>query len=315
MAIIKSIKTTDYAQIHNSALQNPNLTMKAKGLLACILSLPEDWIIYKKTLPNFFADSKHAINSAFNELEKHRYAIHVVGHNEKGHKVHTYFIRDIPFDDYEFEKYNNLYSGLVINDDPAENQEISGESNTQKTESRKSDFGKSDTTKEIYKQKNIKKDDDDIPNTSLSVEINNSSSKLIKQNKEKIHTPSLSDDDLLWITEKVRDIFKGKIQKRSFDSVARKCINNYKNGTVPYYENYLISAIERKIEELELRKEKEKTLLSLVPKTKKHNRKESVPSWLKEEINSEQDSKTEEPTKLEAERKRLEAVLKKYKRD
>ncbi|PEO40907.1 hypothetical protein CN555_02280 [Bacillus wiedmannii] len=126
----------------------------------------------------------------------------------------------------------------------------------------------------------------------------------------------------------VRDIYTGKIQKRSFDSVLKKCMNNYKKGTVPNYENYLITAVENKITELELRKEREKSLLDLVPKTKnkKKGRTEMVPDWLKEQKKDDESvgqAVSREPQQayeneqqcMEDERKRLKDVLAKYKRE
>lgn len=79
-------------------------------------------------------------------------------------------------------------------------------------------------------------------------------------------TPLLIDSEISKINNKVRDIFKNNIQKRSFDSVLKKCINNYNKGTVPNYENYLITSIENKIEELEIRRKKK---IVLYPKQKK----------------------------------------------
>ncbi|WP_242300254.1 helix-turn-helix domain-containing protein [Bacillus cereus group sp. BfR-BA-01448] len=161
-----------------------------------------------------------------------------------------------------------------------------------------------------------KKDDDDIPNASLSDEIiqHNSNDKLKEQ--QELHTPQLSDDDLLWIANMVNDIYKGKIQKRSFDSVLKKCVNNYKKGTVPNFENYLITAIENKIQDLEIRRDREKSLLEITPKVKhkkKSVRTEMTPDWLKED--NESQIVEDNGKASDEERKRLEEVLNKYKRD
>ncbi|AAM26074.1 hypothetical protein ACIPI0_26835 [Bacillus anthracis] len=86
-------------------------------------------------------------------------------------------------------------------------------------------------------------------------------------------TPLLIDSEISKINNKVRDIFKNNIQKRSFDSVLKKCINNYNKGTVPNYENYLITSIENKIEELEIRRKKEN---SFIPKTKKEDAEQKL---------------------------------------
>lgn len=85
-------------------------------------------------------------------------------------------------------------------------------------------------------------------------------------------------------------------------------IKNWKEQGMTSFED-----IERvETEYTEKQKKKRRTVLQK-QNTKKAGRKEIVPSWLKEEIKNEQDLKTEEPTTLEADRKRLEAVLKRYK--
>ncbi|MGG0360374.1 helix-turn-helix domain-containing protein, partial [Bacillus tropicus] len=163
-----------------------------------------------------------------------------------------------------------------------------------------------------------KKDDDDIPNASLSDEIIQHNLKNKSEEQQELHTPTLSDDDLLWITNMVSDIYKGKIQKRSFDSVLKKCVNNYKKGTVPNFENYLITAIENKIQDLEIRRDREKSLLDIAPKIKhkkKSVRTEMVPGWLKEDSSTTVEDNGQAQKNLDEERKRLEEVLKKYKRD
>ena len=43
MAVFHIEKTKDYTVMANHHLKNKNLSLKAKGLLSVILSLPEDW--------------------------------------------------------------------------------------------------------------------------------------------------------------------------------------------------------------------------------------------------------------------------------
>jgi len=50
MAIFKAVVHSEYAQIPNSTLQDKSLTFEARGLLAMLLSLPEDWEIHKSWL-------------------------------------------------------------------------------------------------------------------------------------------------------------------------------------------------------------------------------------------------------------------------
>ena len=43
MAVFRVAKTNDYTVMSNHHLRNKALTLKAKGLLMLMLSLPEDW--------------------------------------------------------------------------------------------------------------------------------------------------------------------------------------------------------------------------------------------------------------------------------
>lgn len=66
-----------FAQIPNAMLQDPSLSAKAKGLLAFLLSLPEDWVIYKSNLGNFFSDGYDSLISGWKELEAAGYVLSV----------------------------------------------------------------------------------------------------------------------------------------------------------------------------------------------------------------------------------------------
>ena len=43
MAVFRVEKTRDYTVMANHHLKNKNLSLKAKGLLSLMLSLPDDW--------------------------------------------------------------------------------------------------------------------------------------------------------------------------------------------------------------------------------------------------------------------------------
>jgi hypothetical protein len=77
-------KRNPYAQILRTAIQNPELSLKSKGLLAYILSLPNNWVIHQRELTKHFSDGEFAVRAAMKELEK---AGHIRGtrlRDEKG---------------------------------------------------------------------------------------------------------------------------------------------------------------------------------------------------------------------------------------
>ena len=66
-------KKTDYTVISNVFLRDEKLSLKSKGLLAYVLSLPNDWVLYVTELSKHSKDGTSAIYSAFKELIEHGY--------------------------------------------------------------------------------------------------------------------------------------------------------------------------------------------------------------------------------------------------
>ena len=52
MAVFRIERTRDYTVMSNHHLRNANLSLKAKGLLSMMLSLPEDWNYTTRGLAN-----------------------------------------------------------------------------------------------------------------------------------------------------------------------------------------------------------------------------------------------------------------------
>lgn len=63
----------DFTVIGNAAIQDPDLSFKATGLLCYLLSLPPDWRVNLADLTNRKTEGRDAIRSAFAELEELRY--------------------------------------------------------------------------------------------------------------------------------------------------------------------------------------------------------------------------------------------------
>jgi len=69
MAVFRVEKSRDYTVMSNCHLRDKGLSLKAKGLLSQMLSLPEDWDYTLSGLSHINRESKDAIRSAVNELE------------------------------------------------------------------------------------------------------------------------------------------------------------------------------------------------------------------------------------------------------
>ena len=84
MAVFRIEKTRDYTVMANHHLRNTKLSLKAKGLLSLMLSLPEDWDYTTKGLAKICKAGVDSICSTVNELEEHGYVIRERIRNAKG---------------------------------------------------------------------------------------------------------------------------------------------------------------------------------------------------------------------------------------
>ncbi len=73
MAVFRVEKTKDFTVMCNHHLRNVKLSLKAKGLLSLMLSLPEDWDYTTKGLACICKDGVDSIASALKELERQGY--------------------------------------------------------------------------------------------------------------------------------------------------------------------------------------------------------------------------------------------------
>lgn len=73
MAVFRIEKTRDFTVMSNHHLKNRNLTLKAKGLLSMILSLPDDWHYTTRGLASICKEGVDSISGAIKELEQAGY--------------------------------------------------------------------------------------------------------------------------------------------------------------------------------------------------------------------------------------------------
>ena len=70
MAVFRIEKTRDYTVMANFHLRDITLSLKAKGLLSLMLSLPEDWDYTTKGLARICKDGVDSICATVKVLEK-----------------------------------------------------------------------------------------------------------------------------------------------------------------------------------------------------------------------------------------------------
>lgn len=75
--IIKSKLKNDFTQIPNTILRSEELTLEEKGMMCFLLSLPDNWVLYRKNLYNHLNDKPGTIDRVFRSLQKHGYILSV----------------------------------------------------------------------------------------------------------------------------------------------------------------------------------------------------------------------------------------------
>ena len=75
MAVYRVERTRDYTVMSNHHLKDPGLSLKAKGLLAIMLSLPDDWNYSTRGLAAICKEGVEAIGNTLKELERAGYVV------------------------------------------------------------------------------------------------------------------------------------------------------------------------------------------------------------------------------------------------
>ena len=97
MSVFRVERTHDYTVMSNHHLKNRALSLKAKGLLSLMLSLPDDWDYTLQGLAYISLEKVDAIRKAITELENEGYITRTRERDEQGRLRGTeYIIREQP---------------------------------------------------------------------------------------------------------------------------------------------------------------------------------------------------------------------------
>jgi len=105
MDIVRVIKSKDYTTICNRIFKDRRLSLKAKGLLAMLLSLSDHWDLSISGLYAILKEGKVSIRSTMNELIKHGYVERERVKDKKGVYIGINYIV------FESPKLENLTMG------------------------------------------------------------------------------------------------------------------------------------------------------------------------------------------------------------
>lgn len=97
MAVFRVEKNHSYTVMANHHLRDERLSLKSKGLLSLVLSLPDDWRISIEGMTQFSSDGKDAIRSAIRELTDAGYITRAQTHSEAGtFSGYDYIVHETP---------------------------------------------------------------------------------------------------------------------------------------------------------------------------------------------------------------------------
>lgn len=96
MAVIRVNKSKNYTVMSNYHLREREMSLKAKGLLSLMLSLPNDWNYTIEGLVTICKENETAVKSTLNELKDFGYLEILKIQNQKGQFEYQYNIYEKP---------------------------------------------------------------------------------------------------------------------------------------------------------------------------------------------------------------------------
>ena len=152
MSVIRVNNTKGFTVMSNYHFQDKEISLKAKGLLGLMLSLPSNWDYSVNGLVAIVKENKAAVQTALKELEEHKYLKRTRVQDETGRFDYIYDIYEKPYDKLPCTE-NQCTDIQCTEVQCTENQP---QINTNKQNTNKQSTKELNTNE--YKEKNIKKE-------------------------------------------------------------------------------------------------------------------------------------------------------------
>lgn len=98
--IFRVEKNREYVVMNHKFLREKEMSLKAKGLLALCLSLPDDWEYSLNGLVAICKESQTSIRSALKELETFKHLKRNRKKDDKGQFIYEYILYELPYDGF-----------------------------------------------------------------------------------------------------------------------------------------------------------------------------------------------------------------------
>ncbi|MFJ8118358.1 DnaD domain-containing protein [Bacillus mycoides] len=297
MGIFRVKKDNNYSVINNTGLKDKRLSWKAKGILAYILTLPDDWVFYREELSQHAKDGINSLRAGMQELKEYGYIKRFPIRDEKNKIVRwETIIYEIPVDDFppvENPPAGNPVDGNLL----VENRKLLN-TNIQSIKELNNDI----------QNKNHQDDQDESLLQRLMDEDFKISYKFLL--KKGISLSEIAITELDEFCEVLGSELILEAVNRSIDENVPKW--RYVRGILKNWETKRVKTLNDVVKldtQFELSKNKKQSGTGYT----KPN--EIVPDWLhqKEDEGSREQPRQITPLTIEEERERLNALLKKYK--
>lgn len=169
MSIMRVHKTKNFTVMSNYHFKEKGMSLKAKGLLSLMLSLPDDWNYSISGLVRLSKDGKDSVMSALAELEKFGYLTRVRLQNDKGQ-----------FSGVEYNIYESPQEQNPISENQNSEKENADNTNSEKprqlnTNSIKDSFNKEFNESNTYSEELAHVEDEELKELYLDyAEMRNS---------------------------------------------------------------------------------------------------------------------------------------------
>jgi hypothetical protein len=226
------------AQAVQENRENP-ISLEALGLLVNLLSYPTKWELHKTELYKRFAmHGEKSVKSAWNSLVAASYIIEFKYRVGKKYE-YVYYFRKVPFTAEE--------KAEILATAEKEYGEVWGLR-----------FGESklETPKGRGNQKTIL-------NKNTILNTNNNYIENIDDDKRTESSAIHNEENIDLIISNLREATNDELSDRSYKAVVRKVVDKYNQGKVNSFRDYLVTALANKIDELELRRNKDEAKQSL----------------------------------------------------
>lgn len=147
MGVMRIHKSKNYTVMSNIHLRDKALSLKAKGLLSLMLSLPDTWVYSINGLISICKEGETSVKSTLSELKKNKYLIITKERNEQGRFEYVYDIYEEPQGDFP-----------TMENPKAENQALLN-TNNKKTKNKEKLNKKKVTNYKNFKQREYTKEE------------------------------------------------------------------------------------------------------------------------------------------------------------